>query len=129
MQGRRGAGGTGRKDRHRSLSPVAPPPFARSSPWEVPRLRTPGAGSRGAERLAADHAGRVASVPIVVHPPSPTGGRRVRVNGEILGLAYNAADVAEFLRRAGLDIDAAEVGTSPLIDWRGIGPEYWGPET
>jgi hypothetical protein len=71
----------------------------------------------------------VDAVPIVVHPPSPTGGRRVRVNGEILGLAYNVGDVSEFLRRAGLDIDPAEVAASPLIDWRGIGPEYWGPET
>ncbi|MEU6424160.1 MULTISPECIES: hypothetical protein [Streptomyces] len=69
------------------------------------------------------------SLPVTVHPPSPTGGRRVRVDGEILGLAYSIADVAEFLRRAGLEVDPAEVSVSPLIDWRGVGPEYWGPET
>ena len=46
---------------------------------------------------------------MIVHPPSPTGGRRGRVDGEILGLAHNVADVAEFLRRAGLEIDPAEV--------------------
>ncbi|MFF8945660.1 hypothetical protein ACF1A5_25940 [Streptomyces sp. NPDC014864] len=68
------------------------------------------------------------ALPVIVHPPSPTGGRRVRVNGEILGLAYNVGDVAEFLRRAGLEVDPAEVTVSPLIDWRGGGPEYWGPE-
>ncbi|MDF3298788.1 hypothetical protein [Streptomyces tropicalis] len=68
------------------------------------------------------------SLPVVVHPPSPTGGRRVRVNGEILGLAYGVSDVAEFLRRAGLDVDPMQVAVSPLIDWRGGGPEYWGPE-
>ncbi|MER5917319.1 hypothetical protein ABT124_45085 [Streptomyces sp. NPDC001982] len=62
---------------------------------------------------------------VIVHPPSPTSGRRVRVDGEILGLAHNVADVAEFLRRAGLEIDPAE---SPWIDWRGVGPERWGPE-
>ncbi|GGX75540.1 hypothetical protein [Streptomyces anandii] len=67
-------------------------------------------------------------LPVIVHPPSPTGGRRVRVNGEILGLAYSVTDVAEFLRRAGLDVDPVEVSVSPLIDWRGGGPEYWGPE-
>jgi hypothetical protein len=50
------------------------------------------------------------------------------VNGEILGLAYSVADVAEFLRRAGLDVDPVQVSVSPLIDWRGGGPEYWGPE-
>ncbi|MEU7057286.1 hypothetical protein [Streptomyces sp. NPDC046197] len=67
-------------------------------------------------------------LPVIVHPPSPTGGRRVRVNGEILGLAYSVADVAEFLRRAGLDVEPGEVAVSPLIDWRGGGPDYWGPE-
>ncbi|MEV0116865.1 hypothetical protein AB0H77_27090 [Streptomyces sp. NPDC050844] len=28
------------------------------------------------------------SAPIVVHPPAGSGGRRVTVRGEILGLAY-----------------------------------------
>jgi hypothetical protein len=65
---------------------------------------------------------------VIVLPPSPTGGRRVRVDGEILGLAHNVVDVAEFLRRAGLEIDPAEVAESPWIDWRGVGPEHWGPE-
>ncbi|MFF3202794.1 hypothetical protein [Streptomyces sp. NPDC002962] len=64
---------------------------------------------------------------MVVHPPSPTGGRRVRVDGEMLGLAHSLVDVAEFLRRAGLEIDPAEVTGSPWIDWRGAGPEHWGP--
>ncbi|MFI1954821.1 hypothetical protein ACH437_23735 [Streptomyces xinghaiensis] len=66
------------------------------------------------------------SVPVVVHPPSPSGGRRVSVGAEILGLAYGLRDVEEFLRRAGLeDVDAA---TSALIEWRGGGPEEWGRE-
>ncbi|WP_406493944.1 hypothetical protein OHB06_24955 [Streptomyces sp. NBC_01604] len=66
---------------------------------------------------------------VIVHPPSPTGGRRVRVDGEILGLAHNVADVAEFLRRAGLEVDPSDVAGSPWIDWRGVGPERWGAET
>jgi hypothetical protein len=65
---------------------------------------------------------------VIVLPPSPTGGRRVRVDGEILGLAHSVVDIAEFLRRAGLEIDPAEVAESPWIDWRGVGPEHWGPE-
>ncbi|MFD5445967.1 hypothetical protein [Streptomyces tendae] len=61
--------------------------------------------------------------PVVVSRPSPSGGRRVRVDGEILGLAYGLRDVEEFLRRAGLeDVDVA---TSPLIEWKGGGPEVW----
>jgi hypothetical protein len=65
---------------------------------------------------------------VIVHPPSATGGRRVRVDGEILGLAHNLTDVAEFLRRAGLEIDAAEVAQSSWIEWKGGGPERWGVE-
>ncbi|MFI1566984.1 hypothetical protein ACH4ZX_28725 [Streptomyces sp. NPDC020490] len=68
-------------------------------------------------------------VRVIVLPPSPTGGRRVRVDGEILGLAHNLADVAEFLRRAGLEIDPSEVVEAPWIDWRGVGPEGWEAET
>ncbi|MFD6550367.1 hypothetical protein [Streptomyces sp. NPDC058398] len=64
---------------------------------------------------------------IVVAPPSPTGGRRVRVDGEILGLAHSLRDLVEFLRRVGLEMEAAEVVESPLIDWHGVGPDQWGP--
>lgn len=67
------------------------------------------------------------SYPVIVYPPSPTGGRRVRADGEILGLAYSLVDVAEFLRRAGLEgIDASDVAESALIEWRGGGPDQWG---
>ncbi|KAB1144681.1 hypothetical protein F7R91_20775 [Streptomyces luteolifulvus] len=62
---------------------------------------------------------------VIVHPPSPTGGRRVRVDGEILGLAHNVADVAEFLRRAGLEVDPADVARLTWIEWRGGGPGVW----
>ncbi|MFF3146384.1 hypothetical protein ACFVRU_32870, partial [Streptomyces sp. NPDC057927] len=64
-------------------------------------------------------------LPVIVAPPSDTGGRRVRVHGENLGLAYNLEDLSEFLRRAGLDVDPVNAAVSPLIDWRGVGPEYW----
>lgn len=65
-------------------------------------------------------------LPVVVSPPSPTGGRRVRVDGQILGLAHNVSDIVEFLRRAGMnEADAYMVETSMFIDWRGGGPEVW----
>lgn len=76
-----------------------------------------------------DPEGMAGPIRVIVLPPSPTGGRRVRVDGEILGLAHNPTDLAEFLRRAGLEIDPAEVAEAPWIDWRGVGPERWGPET
>ncbi|MFG2404218.1 hypothetical protein ACGFR8_07740 [Streptomyces brevispora] len=65
-------------------------------------------------------------MPVVVDPPSSIGGRRVRVDGTILGLAYGVGDVVEFLRRAGLeDVDDAVVEGSELIEWRGGGPDVW----
>jgi hypothetical protein len=61
--------------------------------------------------------------PIVVYPPTPSGGRRVRADGQILGVAYRPADLVEFLRRAGLD--DVDLGDETLIEWRGGGPEVW----
>ncbi|MGP3776320.1 hypothetical protein ACTWJ8_36370 [Streptomyces sp. SDT5-1] len=65
---------------------------------------------------------------IVVHRPSPAGGRRVAVAGVILGLAHDDHDLTEFLRRAGLD-DAEQLvsGGSALIHWRGGRPHEYGP--
>lgn len=65
--------------------------------------------------------------PVVVHPPSPTGGRRVTVDAQILGLAHGPRDVVEFLRRAGLDEDAISLDDQQLIEWRGGGPDAWQP--
>ncbi|AVH57789.1 MULTISPECIES: hypothetical protein [Streptomyces] len=65
-------------------------------------------------------------MPVIVYPPGEDGGRRVRMDGEILGRAYGLRDIAEFLRRAGLeDVDEAYVEGSGLIEWRGGGPQVW----
>ncbi|MFE2993008.1 hypothetical protein [Streptomyces sp. NPDC059262] len=57
--------------------------------------------------------------PIIVHPPSRTGGRRVTARGEILGLAHSDRDVVEFLRRAGVP-DAEDLLDLPSwVQWRG----------
>lgn len=59
------------------------------------------------------------AAPITVHPPSPTGGRRVTARDEILGLAYDDLDLIEFLRRAGLP-DAGRILDDPQwVEWRG----------
>ncbi|WP_329451598.1 hypothetical protein OG894_23630 [Streptomyces sp. NBC_01724] len=64
--------------------------------------------------------------PIVVYPPDESGGRRVRVGGEILGMAHSLRDVTEFLRRAGMDdLEDSDVAVSGMIDWRGGGPDLW----
>ncbi|MEU1314784.1 MULTISPECIES: hypothetical protein [Streptomyces] len=67
--------------------------------------------------------------PVVVYPPAADGGRRVRVDDQFLGIAYGPLDVAEFLRRAGIeDADAAYVAATGLIEWRGGGSGIWGTD-
>jgi hypothetical protein len=63
---------------------------------------------------------------VIVYPPDEDGGRRVRINGEISGRAFNLGDVVEFLRRAGLEgVDDVDVVRADWIEWRGGGPLVW----
>lgn len=39
---------------------------------------------------------------MAIHHPSPTGGRRITIRGQLAWLAYEDHDVVEFLRLAGL---------------------------
>lgn len=59
------------------------------------------------------------AAPIVIHRPSPTGGRRVTIQGQIAGLAYTDGDVVEFLRRAGLPDAAGLLDQADWVEWRG----------
>ncbi|MFE1443530.1 hypothetical protein [Streptomyces sp. NPDC058739] len=64
--------------------------------------------------------------PVAVYPPSGDGGRRVRINGRFVGIAYGVLDVAAFVQEAGLqDWDEMDVVRSELIEWRGGGPDDW----
>lgn len=65
------------------------------------------------------------AAPIVVHKPSPSGGRRITAEGQILGIAYGTVDLLEFLRRLGLDVSSVRLDDEELIEWRGGGPEVW----
>ncbi|GHA51398.1 hypothetical protein GCM10010329_86550 [Streptomyces spiroverticillatus] len=59
---------------------------------------------------------------VVVHRPRGTGGRRVTVNEQIIGVAYTDRDLAEFLRQVGLDGEYLVDSDSPMIEWRGGNP-------
>ncbi|MFB6525209.1 hypothetical protein [Streptomyces sp. NPDC056399] len=64
--------------------------------------------------------------PIVVHRPSPTGGRRITLHDRILGLAYDDWDLIELLRGAGVDEPELLVARdSTLIEWRGGEPHVY----
>ncbi|MVO84163.1 hypothetical protein GPA10_05100 [Streptomyces sp. p1417] len=68
----------------------------------------------------------VSSAPVVIYPPDEDGGRRIRADGTILGLAYSARDIAALLQQAGLQgWDEMDVVRSQMIEWRGGGPEVW----
>ncbi|CAL9410317.1 hypothetical protein ACH4LN_30330 [Streptomyces albus] len=69
----------------------------------------------------------MAGAPIVVYPPDEDGGRRVRARGAILGRAYSSADLLELLRRAGFDPEDVNFHERAPIEWRGGGPDVWGP--
>ncbi|WP_405506282.1 hypothetical protein OG323_05875 [Streptomyces cyaneofuscatus] len=58
------------------------------------------------------------AAPIVIHRPSPTGGRRVTIQGQIAGLAHTDGDVVEFLRRAGLPDAADLLDQADWVEWR-----------
>ncbi|MFF3243077.1 hypothetical protein ACFYWY_04885 [Streptomyces sp. NPDC002870] len=59
------------------------------------------------------------SAPIVVHRISPTGGRRITVRDQIMGLAHSERDLLEFLRQAGLP-DAEDLLDDPTwVEWVG----------
>ncbi|MFE3861090.1 hypothetical protein ACFXPT_11735 [Streptomyces goshikiensis] len=63
---------------------------------------------------------------IVMHAPDEQGGRRVHVDGTILGLAHSKRDLREFLRRVELpgweDVDLTD---RSLFKWEGPGSESW----
>ncbi|MCB5908970.1 hypothetical protein [Streptomyces pinistramenti] len=65
--------------------------------------------------------------PVIVHPPTPSGGRRVTVRGQIVGLAHGRGDVAEFLRRAGFCEPSDDIALDDprLIEWRGGDLDAW----
>ncbi|MFJ8953134.1 hypothetical protein ACIRO1_23750 [Streptomyces sp. NPDC102381] len=54
-----------------------------------------------------------------------SAGRRVTFRGKQAGVAHCVADVVELVLLAGVALDADEVATSPLIEWRGGGPGTW----
>jgi hypothetical protein len=58
------------------------------------------------------------SAPIIIHRPSPTGGRRVTIRGQIAGLAHDDHDVVEFLRRAGLTDAELLLDQPSWVEWR-----------
>lgn len=57
--------------------------------------------------------------PIVVHPPTPDGGRRVTVRGADAGVARSDRELVELLCRAGLGAADVALDDPHLVEWRG----------
>lgn len=62
---------------------------------------------------------------VVVHPPSPAGGRLVTADAQVLGFAYDERDVVEMLGRTRADLDSIDLDDPDLIEWRGVGRDEW----
>ncbi|MFJ8212092.1 hypothetical protein [Streptomyces sp. NPDC096033] len=65
---------------------------------------------------------------VIVYPPDAEGGRRVRVDGEILGRATGPGDLLEILRRTGLDYDDVRLDDE-CSSSGALADRVWGPET
>ncbi|MFF7866594.1 hypothetical protein ACFZCT_09070 [Streptomyces qaidamensis] len=62
------------------------------------------------------------ATPALIYPPDEDGGRRVRIDGAIVGRAFSAQDVARFMQEAGLqEFDEMDAVRTGLIEWRGGG--------
>ncbi|MDX3762998.1 hypothetical protein PV684_49175 [Streptomyces sp. AK02-04a] len=63
---------------------------------------------------------------VIVCPLTKGEGRQVRVDGQPVGAACSLSGWAEIMRRAGwAGRDEIDVADSPIIEWRGGGPEVW----
>ncbi|MEW1569878.1 hypothetical protein AB0454_44110 [Streptomyces sp. NPDC093509] len=71
----------------------------------------------------------MSSVPIVVHRPSLSGGRRVSVHGhgrdEILGTAYSDHDLVVFLEAVGISDPELVLDDPRWVEWRDGPAHEW----
>jgi hypothetical protein len=68
----------------------------------------------------------MATAPIVVHSPSPTGGWRATVHGRCIGrIAYSVCDLLVPLHGAGIPGADAPLDDPGWTEWRGGGPHQW----
>ncbi|WP_331762016.1 hypothetical protein [Streptomyces sp. NBC_01546] len=65
------------------------------------------------------------SARLIVYPPDGNGWRRVRWDGQSIGLAHQPSDILVFLQEAGMEDAEAFDLTGELVEWRGGGPETW----
>ncbi|WP_371495889.1 hypothetical protein OG871_09480 [Kitasatospora sp. NBC_00374] len=72
--------------------------------------------------------GDIFTPPVVVRPPTrgPRPYRRVEIYGRAVGKAFDAADVAEFIRRAG--VEEPNLSDPDLVGWRGGDQTVWSAE-
>ncbi|MEV4612653.1 hypothetical protein AB0K43_08630 [Kitasatospora sp. NPDC049258] len=72
--------------------------------------------------------GDIFTPPVVVRPPTRGARpyRRVEIYGRTVGKAFAAADVAEFIRRAG--VEEPDLSDPELVGWRGGDQTVWSAE-
>lgn len=72
----------------------------------------------------------MATQPITIHAPTPSGGRLVTVHvnsrDEKLGLAHSDHDVIVFLADAGLTDPERILDNPAVVEWQGAGAHQYG---
>ncbi|MFF1684869.1 hypothetical protein [Streptomyces sp. NPDC058254] len=59
------------------------------------------------------------STPTVVHPPTPTGGRWMAIQGHVAGIARSDADLVELRCQAGVTVHSALLDDETWVKRRG----------
>ncbi|MGC0343650.1 hypothetical protein RKD20_008684 [Streptomyces sp. SLBN-8D4] len=88
----------------------------------------PQVSDRDAGSLVAGDAGAVSERRAIVHPPSETGGRPVRIADRSYGTAHTPYDRTLLAQNAGWPRwDERDVADSDLDERHEGGPEWWPP--
>ncbi|MFD7785473.1 hypothetical protein ACFV4Q_20630 [Streptomyces nojiriensis] len=62
---------------------------------------------------------------LVVYPPDEHGWRRIRWDGQSIGVAHQPSDITTFLQEEGLENAEDFDLVGELVEWRGGRPETW----
>jgi hypothetical protein len=91
--------------------------------WNARQSSHRGTGVKPDRRVVSGVRDAAGMAEVIVYPPDESGGRAVRVDGLLVGRAFEVAGIGALLAGAGLP--GVDVVSAGWIVWRGGGPEQW----